>query len=154
MGATFQKPWLAESLQIELRALNRKRWLEEEQNSLLRGHETWPNQQHERFAEEMADAQSLGILPLSPEDPQFDKLMKSGERFNWAVRPDGSLRVSQSVVMTEDGPARISHAILANGGAMFWPLVRDARVIFCLTRLDIIRTRILFCRRSEEHLSR
>jgi hypothetical protein len=107
--------WSADSLRLELLALNRSH-LTTSHHPHLRGCETWPNQQPDRFAEELADAQRHGVRPLAPGEAEFDALMKSGERFNWAVRLDGTLRVVPSVVVTEDGPTRISHAILADNG--------------------------------------
>lgn len=110
--------WPAESVAAALRNLNRE-FLRQSPVEFLRGRDNWPNQQPERFAEELADAQRHGVIPLSPLDSDFELLMKGGKRFNWAVLLDGSLRVTPSLVVGEAGPARISHAILSpDGGAV------------------------------------
>jgi len=70
----------------------------------------------ERFTEELEDARRHGVVPLSPNDADFDAFIKSGNRFNWAVLLDGSLKITPSIVLGEDGPARISHAILVPDG--------------------------------------
>jgi hypothetical protein len=67
--------------------------------------------------EESAEARRLNVAAISLSDPQFAELMASGQRFNWAVLLDGTLRVSLSIVMGEDGPSRISHAILSGESA-------------------------------------
>ena len=82
---------------------------------LFREMDAWPNQDVEAFPEELALAQRFGIKPLSPDDPEFDVLMKSGQRFNWAILLDGVLRVSPSTVADKNSFTRISHAILADG---------------------------------------
>jgi hypothetical protein len=110
-----QGDWPAERLADDLRAINRLH-LRDSADPALRGRSAGPNQMHTLFEEELADAQRLGVVPLGPGDPGFDELMRSGARFNWAVRLDGSLRVSPSIIMSEDGPSRISHAILIPGG--------------------------------------
>jgi hypothetical protein len=83
---------------------------------MLRGKDHWPNRQPELFLEELTDAQSRGVVALAPGDAGFDTLMQSPSRFNWAILLDGTLRVSPSIVITPDGPVRISHAILAPEG--------------------------------------
>lgn len=110
--------WPAAELEQELRALNRA-YMRNHHNPLLKDRDSWPNEFASAFAEELALAQALGITPLSPEQPEFMQLLASGQRFNWAVLLDGSVRISRSTVMSENGLERISHAILCyNGGAV------------------------------------
>jgi hypothetical protein len=107
--------WPAESLAQELRELNRN-YFQNSQDERFAGKDHWPNQQPERFSEELADASAHGITPLFLGDPAFTALIQSATRFNWAVALDVALTVSPSVVISPDGPARISHAILVPGG--------------------------------------
>jgi hypothetical protein len=110
--------WPAAVLAAELRALNRA-YMKDHHNPLLNGRDSWPNEFAGAFAEELALAKELGITPLSPEQPEFLQLLASGQRFNWVVLLDGSVRISPSIVMSENGLERISHAVLCyNGGAV------------------------------------
>jgi hypothetical protein len=85
-------------------------------DNFLRGRDSWPNHQPERFAEELADAQRHGISAIAPDHADFVSLMNGTTRFNWAVLLDGTLRVSPSIIITREGPVRISHAILTPNG--------------------------------------
>jgi hypothetical protein len=110
--------WPSDLVRQKLEALNAA-FLADARNPLLRGRNSWPNQQLELFAEELAEAQKAGIVPLAFGEAGFSDLMRDSVRFNWAVLLDGTLRVSVSVVMTTDGMIRVSHAVLApSGGAV------------------------------------
>ncbi len=110
--------WPAEELRAQLTAINSD-YLRNSLNPILRDRDSWPNQQPELFSEELADALKHSVVPLSPGDQSFLTLIRSGKRFNWAVLLDGTLRVTLSIVSTDDGPTRISHAILSkDGGAV------------------------------------
>ena len=69
------------------------------------------NQLPERLADELAEAQALGVKPLRPSDPGFEDMVNSGP-IKWVVTADGDLL---AVPKTVDG-AEISHAV-ASGGA-------------------------------------
>jgi hypothetical protein len=107
--------WPASALEVELRSLNRN-FMAGSSDNFLRGKDHWPNRQPERFVEELADAQRHGVVPVSPGEPGFEALMRGTTRFNWAILLDGTIRASPSIVMTSDGPVRISHAILSTDG--------------------------------------
>jgi hypothetical protein len=81
----------------------------------LRGRESWPNRTPETLDDELTTARAHGITALSPESSGFEALVTSGERFNWAILLDGTLRVSPSRLKTPSGVIRISHAILSDG---------------------------------------
>lgn len=68
------------------------------------------NQQPEKLAEELAEAQALGVKPLRPSDPGFEDMVNSGP-IKWIVTPDGDLLAVPKFV----GDTEIKHTAASGG---------------------------------------
>jgi len=74
------------------------------------GKKLFPNQQPQNLAAELERANKLGVKPINPSDPGFEKIANSG-RIKWAVTEDGELLV----IPHSSKGIEISHATITKG---------------------------------------
>jgi hypothetical protein len=71
---------------------------------------SFPNQLPLLVAEELETAKRLGVRPITPSDPAFERIVNEG-RIKWAITEDGELRIIPHTVSKKE----ISHAVLTDG---------------------------------------
>jgi hypothetical protein len=73
--------------------------------------EPLPNKMDKTLGSELAEAERLGVRPITPGSLEFDELVNSGEVIKWAVLQDGRLVVVPKIV----NGVEISHSVLSRG---------------------------------------
>ncbi len=67
---------------------------------------SFSNQQPEKLADEIAYAESIGVRPIGPNVPDFEKLVDSGVPLIWAIDKSGNLVFA---------PDTVNHSVLVKG---------------------------------------